>query len=259
MKPVLYLAALFFAMLASPLLVCMTDAAEDEMSLRGNLIKARPGDYIVTSQSKNFTILLIRDKDEQNITIDEITLPSARKPNEKQFSWKTWVEGGAPGSSCWLMYRISLSTGSVHSVFSFTKNEWVSIPEAQNFLSTLLTLKLKLIPDAERKKVGPPPSSDSLDRRSIWQPPMIIEGTTIKGVLFDAWRTRWPNDSSELAGKIIEVYVPKENDKYPSYFPFWLQINGIVGKAKVRIIDSGSGMYLPNNGRSGREYSYRQF
>lgn len=229
------------------------------MSLRGNLTKARPGDYIVTSQSKNFTMLLIRDKDEQNITIDEITLPAVRKPKEKLFSWKTWIESGAPGNSCWLMYRISLPSGSVHNVFSFTKNEWVSIPEAQNFLSTLLALKLKLIPDSERKKVGPPPASDSLDRRSTWQPPMIVEGKTLKGVLFDAWRTRWPNDSSELAGKVIEVYVPKESDKYPAYFPYWLQINGIVGKAKVRIIDSGSGLFLLNNSKAGEERSYRQF
>jgi hypothetical protein len=47
------------------------------------------------------------------------------------------------------------------------------------------------------------------------------------------------------SGKSIEVYVPHENNKYPSYFPYWLQISGLISNAKVRIIDSGTGMISP--------------
>lgn len=232
--------AMVIALLTTLLFCCIADAAETEMSLRNNLAKALPGDYIVTAQNKNFTVLLVRSKDEQNLFIDEITLPATRKPKDKQFSWRKWMESGASGHSCWMMYAITLPTGCVHNVFSYTKNEWVSIPQAQNFLSTLLSLHLKLIPTSERKRVGPPPSSDSVDRRQIWQPPMIVDGNVIKGVAFDAWRTRWPNDNSELSGRMIEVFLPRESDKYPGYFPYWLQISGLLGKAKIRIIDSGT-------------------
>lgn len=230
------------------ILICLfpsvSHSAESELFLKNNLSKAIPGDYIITAQNKNYTLLVIRSKDPQTISIDEITLPQALKPKDKTFSWKQWITNGAPGHTCWVMYSINLETGIINNAFSFTKNEWFSIPQSQNFLSTLLNLRLTLIPENERKKIGPSPASDSHDRRSIWQPPLIVEGQTIRGTSFDAWRTHWPKDNSELSGRTIEIYLPKDNKDYPSYFPYWLQIHGIIGKAKVRIIDSGSKLIL---------------
>jgi len=199
---------------------------------------------LVTAQNKNYTVLVIRSKDSSKLSIDEITLPMALKHNDKNFSWRKWVETGAPGNTCWLMYTISLPSGSIQNTFSFTRNEWVTIPQTQNFLSVLLNLHLKQIPQSERKRVGPPPSSDSTDRRPIWQPQMLVDGVPLKGVVFDAWKTRWPKDDSELSDRVIEVYVPRDSERYPTYFPYWLQINGMVGKAKVRIIDSGNQLFL---------------
>lgn len=222
-----------------------THAADQEMFLRNNLNKARQGDYLVTAQHKNYTILIIRSKDNTQLSIDEITLPMARKPKDKNFSWRKWVENGAHSNTCWVMYSIHLPSGTIQHTFSFTTNEWVTIPQSQNFLSVLLNLSLQPIPANERKKVGPPPASDSIDRRPIWQPQMIVDGTPMKGVIFDAWRTRWPKDNSELSGRVIEVFLPKDSERYPTYFPYWLQINGMVGKAKVRIIDSGNHLSPP--------------
>lgn len=219
--------------------------ADQEIFLRNNLTKARQGDYLVTAQHKNYSILIIRSKDNTQLAIDEITLPMALKPNDKNFSWRKWVENGALGNTCWLMYSINLPGGTIQNTFSLTRNEWVTIPQSQNFLSVLLNLSLKKIPKNERKKVGPPPSSDSIDRRPIWQPQMIVDGIPLKGVLFEAWRTRWPKDNSELSGRVIEVFLPTDSERYPTYFPYWLQINGMVGKAKVRIIDSGNNLSLP--------------
>lgn len=219
-------------------------AAQEELLLKDNLKRARPGDFLVTTQSKNFTLLIVRSKNEQMLSIEEITLPASKAPKGTT-SWRKWVEEGAPGHTSWIMYNIDLPTGTMQQTFSFTKNEWVNIPQAQNFFSTLLNLKLKKIEDSERKRVGPPPASDSRDRRRLWQPTLVVDGKTVTGVDFDAWRTRWPSDGGELSGKIIEIYVPLENDKYPSYFPYWLQISGVVGNAKVRIVDSGSGLVSP--------------
>lgn len=217
---------------------------ERTLSLKGNLQRAKAGDYLVTAQDKNYSVLLIRNKNEKDLTIEEITVPNGRIPTES-FSWKNWIENGAPGNTCWVMYVIDLSSGTIQRSFSFTKNQWINISQSQNFLSTLLNLNFKPIAENERKKVGPRPAADSYDRRRIWQPPLIVEGKKIPDVAFDGWRTRWPKDSSELSEKFIEVYMPKDSDKYPAYFPYWLQVNGVVGKAKVRIVDSGSGLASP--------------
>lgn len=213
-----------------------------ELLLKDNLSRAQPGDFLVTTQNKNYTLLLIRNKDAELLSIEEITVPLSRVPKDS-FSWKNWVQKGAPGHTCWVMYTIDLPSGTMQQIFSFTKNEWVSIPQAQNFMTTLLNLRLKHVPNSERKKIGPPPASDSFDRRPFWQPRLVVDGKEIKGVSFEAWRTRWPKDGTDLSGKIIDVYVPQENDKYPSYFPYWLQVSGVIGNAKVRIVDSGTGLF----------------
>jgi len=214
-----------------------------ELLLRDNMSRSQVGDYLVTAQNKNYSILLIRKKEGEQLSVEEITMPMSRVP-QTNFSWKNWIENRAPGNTSWVMYVIHLPTGTMQQTYSFTRNEWVTIPQSQNFLSTLLNLRLNRVEDHERKKVGPPPAQDSFDRRPYWQPPLIVEGKCIKGVTFDSWRTRWPKDGSELSGKIIEVYIPKDNDKYPSYFPYWLQVSGVVGNAKVRIVDSGSHLFF---------------
>lgn len=219
-------------------------AANEELLLRENLKRAKPGDYLVTAQNKNYTVLLIRSKSDDLLNIEEITVPMARIPQEA-FSWRQWIERGAAEHTCWIMYTIHLPSGTMQQTYSLTRNEWITVPQSQNFFSTLLNLKLRRVDDSERKRVGAPRSSDSVDRRRLWQPNLVVDGKMVTDVLFDAWRTRWPSDGSELSGKVIEVYVPKENNKYPSYFPYWLQISGIVGNAKVRIVDSGSGLISP--------------
>lgn len=220
---------------------CFSAQAERELYFRENLARAKPGDFLVTMQNKNLTVLLIRSKTGGELSIEEITIPACRIQG-KQFSWRNWVKEGAPGNTSWLMYTLDLSTGAMVRSFSFTRNEWVNIPQTQNFLSTLLNLQFKPVADRDRKRAGVTPSGDARDRRTFWQPKLILDGSAVDGVTFDAWKTRWPKDGSDLAGKIIEVYVPQENDRYPSYFPYWLQVSGIVGNAKVRIVDSGTGL-----------------
>lgn len=237
----------FFFILSVALGLVSSSFAAEDLLLRDNLKRAQAGDYLVSFQNKNYTILLIRGKEAENLYIEEITLPAARLPNTSQFSWRQWVESGAPGHTCWLMYTIHVPTGTMQQTYSYTRNEWVTIPQSQNFFSTLLNLKLKKVDDYDRKKVGPAPSSDSRDRRRLWQPELIVDGTVVKDVAFDAWHTRWPSDGTELSGKAIEVYTPNDSAKYPAYFPYWLQISGIVGNAKVRIVDSGSGLVLKDS------------
>lgn len=160
-------------------------------------------------------------------------------------SWKKWVSQRAPGNTAWVIYRIDLKSGKMLDYYSVTKNAWYDMSKVDSFLTTLLNLKLELVPFENRRRVGLPPLIGMKDRRPFWQPQMTVDGFVIPNVPFDAWQTKWPKDNSELSGKTVEVYTPRESNKYPAYFPYWLQISGIIGNAKIRIVDSGSHMDSP--------------
>jgi len=230
---------LYTALFITPLM------AESRYIMRENMSKARPGDYLVTTQSKMFTVMHIRDKNGDDLVMEEISAPLNRIPKNR-YTWHQWIECGAPGNTSWMMYHLNTATGKMQESFSYTKNCWFNIPESENFLSTLLNLQFTLVPLKERKRVGPKSSTSVVGEwRNLWQPRMVVNGLVVEGVSFNAWRGRWPSDGSELAGKVIEVYIPEESDLYPSYFPYWMQISGMIGKAKVRIVDSGTGLQSP--------------
>jgi hypothetical protein len=216
---------------------------QNGLYLKDNLQQAHPGDYIVVSSNKTDTLMHIHDKQGNLLIIEEIAVPE-NKRNAQELGWKEWVQQNAPGHTSWVMYEIDLQTGQMLRYYSFSKNGWFEIPEADNFLSKLLNLHLTKLSDKARKKIGPRTGSGP-DLRPLWQPRMITEGRVIKNIPFEAWHTQWPKDGSELSGKTIELYLPRDSQRYPSYFPYWLQISGAVGKAKVRIIDSGSHLASP--------------
>ena len=229
------------------LMTAFCGATETRQILRENIVKANPGDYIVTNQGKNYTILLIREKLPEGLIIEEITVPSSRFPGNTYTKWKSWIEEGAPGHTGWFMYQLNTQTGAMNHAFSFPKNGWFEIAAADNFLSGLLNLNFQYIPPQSRKRVGPRHANGTIvpEERRIWNPQMVVDGQIIPNVHFSAWQTYWPKDGSDLAGKLIEIYIPEENDRYPSYFPYWLQISGMIGKAKIRIVDSGTGLKSP--------------
>jgi len=213
----------------------------ETLNLRQNLSKANPGDYIVAAQNKNYILLNILAKTPEKLTIQEISIP-ASKIERNNIVWKEWVQKGAPAHTSWIKYTIILPTGEMQDTFSFSSLGWQPINLEAPFLPTLLNLRFTKIADKERKKVGDPLSEGGTGGKKIWQPPLIINGQQIRGALLDAWRAHWPRDRSPLSDKIIEVYIPREGDNYPSYFPYWLQVSGAIGKADLRIIDSGTGL-----------------
>lgn len=202
--------------------------------LKENLKQAKAGDYIVTYQNKSYTLMAIKENSGGLISIEEISIPANYV--KERFSWKGWAAQRAPNNSCWVSYVINSETGNLQNYFSRTLNQRLDTSKANVFLSTLLNLQLTHIPYSERKKVA---RGGGNDLKNLWQPKMVVDGEEVPGVLFEAWKTVWPRDGSELGGKEILVYLPAENGKYPSYFPSWLQVSGMVEKAKLRIVDSG--------------------
>lgn len=240
----MYRKVIIFLFLTCCLVSYKNGLSADMLLLRDNLQQAKPGDYLVMSSNKTYTLMHMRSKQGNILTIEEIAVPEKRYPSG--MNWKEWVQQQAPGNTSWVMYDIDLQTGQMLRYYSFTKQGWFEIAEADNFLSKLLNLKWHRIPLDARKKVGPKPFSGP-DFRPLWQPRMVVEGRLIKGVPFEAWQTKWPRDNSDLSGKTIEIYLPQDNQCYPSYFPYWLQINGVIGKAKIRLIDSGNGLKSPKS------------
>lgn len=207
--------------------------------LRNNLRKAQPGDFIVTAQGKNYSLLHIQSKDSNQLTFEEVSIPAAKVPKQN-FSWKTWASQGAAGNTSRVLYTVDLTNGQLKNYFSFMRGGWYEMTPQNNFFPTLLNLRFNYIPETQRRRVGfcLLPS----ESRSLWQPKMIVDGKEIQGPNFDVWKAQWPKDGSELSGKSIEIYLPEEGLNYPSYFPYWLQITGLTGGAKIRIVDSGTGL-----------------
>lgn len=219
----------------------------EENLIQNQLKKGRKGDFIVIAQGKSLTLFHIFDKADQSVFLEEITIPALRAEFSVQ-NWKEWVSRGAPNNTSWILYELDLSRGEIKRYYSFTKRSYFTIPEGDNFLFTLLHLDLQEIPFEQRKKVGLSPRGNEPDRRKLWTPTMIFEGQEIKNVAFKAYVARWPLDGGPLANKWIEIYLPEDSDTYPSYFPYWLQVKGVIGPSKVRVIDSGQQLVSPQKG-----------
>lgn len=220
----------------------------EPLHLLALLQRAEAGDYLVTTEGKHQTVLLVRGRSDGHLYLDEITCP---QKGHGPISWKGWIEEGAPGASTWLCHVIDLKTGGVPSCYSFTQEAWVDTHGQNWFLSTLLSLPLSKLPNAARRRIGPTTPSSSEDVRRLWQPRLIFEGYPVRGATFSAWHCCWPNDGSELAGQWIVLYLPEGNGPFPTYLPYWIELNDPMHAAKLRTVDSGknarSSRRLPGN------------
>ena len=222
--------------------ICFADA-EINMTLREQIQKAKAGDFVVLAQGKNHVLLHINQRNDQEIFFEEITIPTASIVRIS--NWKTWVFQGAEFHTSWILYKINLTNGNLEKAYSVTKKSWLDSSNGSWFLPKLLKLNLKLIPEEKRRKAGLAPIGDSPDFRKVWNPKMFFNGKEIIKVNFHAYKTFWPVDQSELSGKMIEVYLPAETGEFPTYFPYWIQVTGKVGKIAVRVVDSGVDLISP--------------
>lgn len=212
-----------------------------ELKLRDKLAEAEPGSYIVTEQNKNFTFLHVFDRTDNSIILEEVSIPAARYMRHP-LPWRDWFECGAPGHTSWTMSQIDLNSGRFEETFSFTHQGWINLADSDPFLTTLLNLRFQALPEEKRRRIGLPPGYRKPDYRPIWNPPLFVNGKRITHVPFSVWLARWPCDGSDLSRKYIEIYLPYDSTEatYPSYFPYWIEVEGKIGSAKVRVIDSGT-------------------
>lgn len=210
----------------------------ESMSLCDCLRKAKNGDFVVTAQGKNFTLFHVFDVDGSTLTIEEISAPLAEKKNIGT-NWQQWIDQKAPGSTSWVIYELDLDSKSIEDIYSYSQKSWQKIYPGDQIFPTLINLVFSKIDDVKRKKAGPRPLPDMIDDRPLWHPPIFLNGKKINGVQSLAYKASWPNDSTELSGKKIEIYLPDKNELIPAYFPFWIQVSNQFAQTKLRVIDSG--------------------
>jgi len=208
--------------------------------LRNNLSRTEKGDYLVSVRNKNYTLILIEKKLADSLVIQEVTIPQQLFPRQCK-TWRSWLEAGAPSHTAWVAYTVDLKTGKLQNYYSYIHQSYMNISETDNILSKLINLPLHPLPEYKRRHVG---TSDGRSR--LWHPRMVVDGNSVPGVMFDAWEGRWPPDQSQLSGSTIHIYLPQKGKGYPDYFPYWLQVKATVGKAKLRIVDSGHQLTSPH-------------
>ncbi len=196
---------------------------------------ARPGDFVVCAYQKHLTILIIKENNETSIAFEEISGPM-NLINEYLGKWNTWIEKDAPQHTSWTISTMSKSTKEITSIYSKDAEEYLAVDSAISFLPTLLLLPFHSITPSERKHLGPPPMPGEPDFRKLWNPKIIYEGKEIYPPIV-VERVFWPNDKSDLSGKAIDLYIPRQDAI--TYFPYWVEIAVAFGKVKIRVVDSG--------------------
>jgi hypothetical protein len=234
-----YLACIFLPM------AYLSSTQETPFSLQQKFTQAQAGDFIVTAQEGNYSLLCIRSINADNLLLEEISIPE-KLIDLKKIEWKKWVQDKAPGHTSWTLFEIDRKSGALIECFSYSKNGWLYLDESEQFFSKLLTLSLNSISEKERKKIGPQPAHGEIDQRSIWNPPLIIEGKKIDKPSFAVFKTKWPDDGSRLALCTVELYFSKDHPTFP--FPFWLEVQSPHYAFKMRAVDSGKGLVSPMTG-----------
>lgn len=206
--------------------------------------RAQVGDFVVTVQEKNCSLLFIRSLTADTLLLEEVSVPE-HLVDLKKIDWKKWVGQKAPGHTSWTLFEIDRKTSALIKCFSFSKNGWLYLDSSEQFLTRLLSLPLQTLPEKDRKKIGPQATNPEDDHRSLWNPPLIVEGKKMDKPAYDVMQTEWPDDGSRLSRCAIELYFSKSQPQFP--FPYWLEVKSPHYSFKMRAIDSGHGLTSPMN------------
>ncbi len=204
--------------------------------VKDKIAAGKVGDYVVFAQGKMAAALLLRATSETTMTLEEITIPLAESDSK---NWKNWIETKAPGHTAWTSYTIDLKKNQIIECYSHSRKAWMATNDPSNFLTKLLSLQLKTTPVDKRKRIGPPPAPEESDRRSLWLPPVVIEGKKIDKPNVSVWNGKWPHDETLLSDCIIEVYFGE------FAFPHWIEVKSPHYTATLRTIDCGHGASSP--------------
>lgn len=202
------------------------------ISIKDRLLGAKDGDYFVVKSGKMISVIRVASLKGERLVLEEISAPANLL---KKANWQDWIDQKGPGHTSWIMYEIDLDANELLETFSFSKHCFLQLSD-DHFLLTLLKNPLQSIPDETRKKIGPPPEKGELDVRANWQPPKIVHGKKIQNPQFSVLQLKWPDDQTELSGKMIQLYFEKNSE---FFFPFWVEVLSEHLIFPLKVIDCG--------------------
>ncbi len=208
------------------------------LTLGEQLRKGSVGDYTITEQENNYSLLLLRALQDDTVLLEEITIPREQFDLGKQ-NWRQWLKEGAKGHTSWILYEINLKNYTLVEAFSVSKGGWIYLEGSDHFLTRLLSLPLSKVALSERKHIGPSPRDKEFDLRPLWNPPYVVEGKKNK-TSFDAWKALWPKDDSLLSSCQIQVYMV---DAFA--FPYWVEASNGHFTYAIKAVDSGRNLSSP--------------
>ncbi len=215
-------------------------SGSEPLYLKDKLCQGEPGDYAVIKQEKFVSLLFINSLNAETILFEEITYPSNQKIKT---SWQEWIDQKAPGHTSWLMYEIDLKEKRLSECFSFSQGGWLQLDQNNQFLCKLLYLPLYTGHDDLRKKIGPEPQAGEPDLRKAWAPKITFEHEIDKAATTDYFRTKWPQDQSEISNSDIEIYF---DSKQRTPFPHWIDLRSPHYTLTAQTLDAGSHLRSPH-------------
>ena len=209
-------------------------------SLKERFDHAQVGDYVVTEQDKNYCLLFVRQLDSDVLIIDEMTFHE----HDLEKNFKNWQKAsfGKAYPISWISFQFDKKTGFLEEAYNFNEKTFLEFQEQDVFLKGLLNLKLSLVKESDRKKIGPTPIDQ--DFRKCWCPPLTIQGVKYDKPSYDVFEGRWDEDGSLLSKCRIEMYFSQIDSSLP--FPTWIEINNGHYGFKLKGVDSGHNFALQN-------------
>lgn len=209
-------------------------------TLKERLPSTKAGDFIVTQQSKHFSILFIRSLNSSHLELEEITAPLSALKSIKN-NWQTWIDQKAPHHTAWVVYTIDLHSNKIKECYSFDRKGWIAIDDRESFITALLSLPLKPMDLSQRKRIGPPPIEGETDRRALWSPPVVIEGKKMNKPSIEVYSAEWPKDETLLSQAKLELYFDAQRSSF--LFPCWIEIKTTHYAQNCRVLDSGINLH----------------
>lgn len=205
------------------------------ITLKDKLLKSKKGDYIVFEYNKIYSLVSIFEINDKSIILEETTISKDLFNNK--LSFKNWFENGALNNTSWTIYKIDLKSLKITDAYSISRNSWINLIDKDSFLCGLLNLNLNEIKELDRKRIGPPPLDDEMDRRQLFNPIKIVDSKKIKNQKFKVFRSIWPDDKSEFANKMFDIYFDDI-----CCFPYFIEINNGHLSFIIKAVDSGENL-----------------
>lgn len=216
-------------------LLLFSSVFAENFSFKDKLFKAKKGDFIVFEFNKFYSALCVFNLEDKELILEEITI--SKNKFDKNVSFRNWIENGARKNSSWTIYKIDLETNKIKDAFSICKNSWIKLTTNESLISGLLDINLTKLNEYQRKKIGPVNLKNKIDSRPFWNPPKIVDLQKITNSQFDVYRSRWPDDGSEFATKVFDIYF---SDDFS--FPYFIEIKNGNLSYFLKAVDSGENL-----------------